>query len=166
MLKSLIKIAVIISIFLFFLSCDLISKLKETKIVEIEVEKNCEIVVRPVEKIYMHKYGNVGDPYREDLHGDIRCSCIRSARSFGADIPSETDAINLEPNTGISLGVVVIFLTDDKEVRHVAVVTNIEEEGFWVKEGNYVKCEITERYISFDDHRIIGFYEESGTSVK
>lgn len=97
------------------------------------------------------------DPYREDLHGAIECSCIRSVRSFGFDLPYGTDAENLKPNAQISIGVLALFQFSNSS--HVAYVTRIEEKGFWVKEGNYpIACEFSERFVDFGDWSLAGFY--------
>lgn len=109
------------------------------------------------EKIYIHPVGTFEDPFREDLHGSVECSCVRAVRSFGVDIPYGVNAVDFESNTEICVGVVVILRTTD--YSHVAMVTAIEETGFWIKEGNYVKCKITERFIDFDDYRLKGFYQ-------
>ena len=71
--------------------------------------RECEIIILPTEKIYMHRYGTVEDPYREDLHGEIRCSCVRYARSLGVELPYDLEPKDLEPNTEIEIGAVAIF---------------------------------------------------------
>jgi len=123
------------------------------------ITKECknEITILPTEKIYMHRYGTIEDPYREDLHGEIRCSCIRAVRSWGVELPYGISAENIEPNAEIEIGAVAIFR--EKIGGHIGVVTKIGKKGFWIKESNYVKCEITERWISFEDHRLIGYYK-------
>ena len=40
---------------------------------------------------------------------------------------------------------------------HVAVIQEFRDEGFFVKEGNFKKCEITERLIKYNDPVITGF---------
>lgn len=122
-----------------------------------ESTRECEIIILPTEKIYMHQYGTIEDPYREDLHGEIRCSCIRAVRSWGVKIPYGMNAEDIEPNTEIEIGAVAIFR--EKNGGHIGVVTRIGEKGFWIKEANYVECEITERWISFEDKRLIGYYK-------
>lgn len=108
--------------------------------------------------INYHPFSIPNDPYREDLHGQIECSCVRYARSLGLPIPYNTNAINLKPNTEISLGVGALF---SEEQGHVAVVVEILEDGFWVDEGDYKKCERTKRFIKFDNpyNKLIGFYK-------
>jgi hypothetical protein len=62
----------------------------------------------------------------------------------------------MKPNTTeVSVGTGILF----SEVEgHIAVITSITDTGYWVKEGDYIDCEITERFVEFDDYRIIGFY--------
>ena len=124
---------------------------------EEKIECENETIILPTEKIYMHRYGTIEDPYREDLHGDIRCSCVRYARSLGVELPYDLIPIDLGPNTDIEIGAVAIFR--EKLCGHIGVVTRIGDKGFWIKESNYVECEITERWISFEDHRLIGYYK-------
>lgn len=126
------------------------------------VSKECknEIQILPIEKIYMHPFGTVEDPYREDLHGDIRCSCIRAVRSWGVEIPYGMNAEDIKPNIDIEIGAVAIFR--EKDGGHIGVVTKIGEKGFWIKESNYVECEITERFIDYTDYRLIGYYKNNG----
>lgn len=144
-----LEILAILSAFLFpaEVSC-------EPKIVEvveiIEVEAEPEI-------IYMHPFGTKEDPYREDLHGDIGCSCVRTARSLGINIPYGMDAVDLKPNTDKpEVGIGVLIKTEN---GHIAKITKIEEDKLWVIEGGYSDCEIVERFYSFDDPRIIGYYK-------
>ena len=108
--------------------------------------------------INSHPFSTLEDPYREDLHGKIECSCVRYTRSLGLQIPYNTDAINIKPNTRISIGVGALFL---EEEGHIAFVTKINEEGFWIDEAGYEKCKSTKRFIKFNDpyNKLIGFYK-------
>lgn len=62
----------------------------------------------------------------------------------------------LKPNTEISVGALVIFKY--KTLKHYAVVTSIEDDGFWIKESNYRQGEYTKRRILFTDSAIEGFW--------
>jgi hypothetical protein len=44
-----------------------------------------------------------------------------------------------------------------EKVYHVAVITKLAETGFWVKEGNYKRCEIGYRFVFWQDEAILGF---------
>lgn len=114
-----------------------------------------EIYLLPIEKIYMHPYGTIEDPYREDLHGEIRCSCVRAVRSWGVELAYDLEPKDLDPNIEIEIGAVALF----KGENHVGLVTGIGENVFRIKEANYLDCEITEREINFDDVRLTGFYK-------
>jgi hypothetical protein len=120
----------------------------------IEETKECLTQILPTEKIYMHPYGTIEDPYREDLHGEIRCSCVRYARSLGVELPYELQPKDLQPNARIEVGISALFIEN-----HIGVVSGIGKKGFWIKESNYVECEITERFINFNDYRLRGFYK-------
>lgn len=109
-----------------------------------------EVVVNP------HPFGTEDDPYREDLHGDVECSCVRFARSQGAELPYGVDAKDLVPNSEPEVGGVIILQYKE---THVAYIEEISEEGYHIREGNYRPCEITERVIPVDDHRIVGFWK-------
>lgn len=150
-----------LSIILIILACCLeflgenYKMLKEQReILKKSIEK---IIIIEREIVYMHPFGTIKDPYREDLHGVVECSCIRTIRSLGIELPFDTDAKDLQPNTDLAVDVIAIFRT--KDYSHVGLVTEIKEDGFLIKEGNYVECRITERFIKFGDYRLIGFYK-------
>lgn len=103
--------------------------------------------------------------YHSEYYEEWKCSCIKSARKFGLAIPYGTDAINIKPNTTIRVGVGVLF---NEEQGHIGVVTSIQEDGFWYKEGGYKidddgTCHITEKFIQWDDQRsidyLLGFFD-------
>ncbi len=92
----------------------------------------------------------------EKLEESIYCSCIKTARELGADIPIGTNAWDLEPNTSRYTKGVLILLQYDS--RHVAVITELADDGIHVSEGNFRKCEATNRVIDYDSPEIIGFW--------
>jgi hypothetical protein len=59
------------------------------------------------------------------------------------------------PNTVPSVGVVAIF---QYKVPHYAVVEKLTEQGFWVKESNYVAGEYGTRFVKWNDPKIVGFF--------
>lgn len=59
------------------------------------------------------------------------------------------------PNTPPSVGVVAIFQYSEK---HIALVTSLEEKGFWVKEANFEPAKIGKRFIQWNDPRLVGFW--------
>lgn len=83
----------------------------------------------------------------------VYCSCIKTARLFGLNLP-QGDAEYLKGNSTPIKGGGVLLSYD---VEHVAVIVSLAKEGFWVKEGNFRKCEYSERFISWDDPHIRGF---------
>lgn len=60
------------------------------------------------------------------------------------------------PNTAIYPGVVAIF---QYKVKHYALVEKLTEEGFVVKESNYTPGVIGERFIKWNDPKLIGFFD-------
>jgi hypothetical protein len=85
----------------------------------------------------------------------IYCSCIKTARSLCANIPPGTNAWDIEPNTTPAVGVLALF--SYPKADHVACVVYIGQHGFSVVEGNYERCEITRRFIEWDDPSLRGF---------
>lgn len=103
-----------------------------------------------------HPQGTEADPYLEELHGPIECSCIRYARSKGIKIPYGINAKDLTPNAEPEVGVLVLI---DSKVAHVSVVTSIDEIGYWITEGNWQHCKETKRRIPKNHHSIRGFWK-------
>ena len=85
------------------------------------------------------------------------CSCIKTARNLGIDIPYDTEADDLKSNTTIFVGALALFKYPN--FSHVAVVTKLEASGFWVHEGNYKLCEMTKRFILYNDPALRGFWK-------
>ena len=102
-----------------------------------------EIVAEVIEKV--------------DIESDL-CLCMRTARNLGANLPF-VDAKDLKRNSTPTIGGVVIFQYG--EVYHVAYIAYIFPGDLYVKEGNYIKdCTYSERFVSWKDSAIIGFYHE------
>lgn len=62
----------------------------------------------------------------------------------------------VKPNTTISEGVIAIF--DYSGVKHIAIVSRITANGFAVKESNYDAGVIGTRFITWNDHALVGFF--------
>ncbi len=64
-------------------------------------------------------------------------------------------------STTPSVGAVAIFEYKDKvtgeSVKHIAIITSLDADGFEVKESNFSKCEYGERTVAWDDPHIRGF---------
>ena len=87
------------------------------------------------------------------------CSCIQSARLFGAKIPPRTNARDLKPNIPmyeIKKGDLLLFKYGT--VFHVAVFQGFDANGFKIKEGNKEACKITSRTVDFNDRNLVGFW--------
>src|SRR3990167_3421056 len=84
------------------------------------------------------------------------CSCVKTARNLGANIPYGVDAGDLKANAHPGLGALALFRYSSG--AHVAVITEIQEDGFFVKEGNFELCKLTCRFIQWNDLNLVGFW--------
>jgi len=83
------------------------------------------------------------------------CSCVLYLQSLGKDVRG--DAYNAttthsEPSVGD-----IAVMRYPGQLGHVALVTAVTADGFWVTESNYKKCQKTERFIPNDYPRLVGF---------
>lgn len=86
---------------------------------------------------------------------EVYCSCVKTVRLYGAEIPLGTNAEDLIPNATPQAGGLALFQYTN--TSHVAYVIVLQEEGFWVWEGNYRECEKTARFVEWDDPFLVGF---------
>lgn len=86
----------------------------------------------------------------------IYCSCILTARALGVPIPANTNAGELKPNSYPAINGLILFKYD--EYYHASKIIGFQEDGILVIEGNFKRCEITERIISFSDPALRGFW--------
>ena len=84
------------------------------------------------------------------------CSCIHTARQLGVNIPLGTNAEDIEATSTPYVGALALFKYSNG-VSHVGVIIAIVEEGFYIDEGNFRRCEYTRRYIEWDDPFLVGF---------
>lgn len=82
-------------------------------------------------------------------------SCVGYVRSKIPSFPFG-DADTQIPNSTPQIGGVVIF--QYKTLGHVAIITKLETDGFWVDEFNYEPGRQTSRFVSWNDGRIRGFW--------
>lgn len=84
------------------------------------------------------------------------CSCVLYLKSLGYELP-RGDAITFkaDPAHVPVAGSLVLF--NYNGVGHVAAITSIGTQGFWVAEANYDRCEDGERLIKWGDKSIRGF---------
>lgn len=59
------------------------------------------------------------------------------------------------PSSTPFVGAVAIFQYKEK---HIALVTKLDEKGFYIKEANYIAGEYGTRFIPWDYPRLVGFY--------
>lgn len=92
----------------------------------------------------------------KDPHGPVECSCIRTARAEGVDIPYLTNAEDLNPNSPPVIGGLILLKYGD--VYHVAKILEFTDVGFRVVEGNMTPCVKEKRIIYYIDPFIRGFW--------
>lgn len=63
------------------------------------------------------------------------------------------------PNTTPHVGAVAIFRYG--EVKHIALVTKLSAEGFWVFEANKDPCVVASRFIEWGDPHLAGFFTDT-----
>jgi len=93
---------------------------------------------------------------KEKEYDAVACSCIVYASQF-LDIPPNTDAIDLEPNSQPYEGGGVLL--NYKGVGHVAIIVSLDGEYMTIKESNYKHCQYTTRKLFYDDPSLVGFYK-------
>ena len=98
-------------------------------------------------------------PPREEYN--INCYCVTFARQYIPDLP-KGNADSFKPNTFPVFGGAVLF--DYEGVSHIAVISSLEANGFWVTEANYKHCTRTVRLVKYNDPAIKGFYEPDITN--
>ena len=81
----------------------------------------------------------------------VRCECMSYARSQGINIPLGTDINTIKSNSPPTIGGLAIFSYDG--IGHVAIITGFRDDGFTVKESNFEKCKISERFAKWDDEK-------------
>lgn len=88
----------------------------------------------------------------------VECYCVTYLREvLGVNINGH--AYTIEGNIfSPEVGDVILFSyeTDD----HAALITAKLKTGYWVKEANFHTCQAGERFVSFDDPFIRGFYRD------
>lgn len=93
----------------------------------------------------------VKDP--EQTYPGEACNCYMFVRNRIKDLP-RMDAVlpNSEPVIG---GVVIEFF---KAIKHVSIITEIDDGGVWVMESNYNHCQTGKRYIPYNKYSVVGFW--------
>ena len=86
------------------------------------------------------------------------CSCVQTVRSKVPDLP-KGNAVDFIPNSNMKDGNVLILKYG--EVTHIAYKEEIVFEGIVVYEGNFDKCVVGNRLITWGEltEHLIGFYK-------
>ena len=84
----------------------------------------------------------------------ILCNCYAYVRHTFTDLPNTKTILNNLSNSGD----VAVFYYPSSGVHHYAVVTHESEDSLTISETNFKTCKKTERTISKDYIRLLGFY--------
>lgn len=85
----------------------------------------------------------------------VACNCYALLKTqFGDKLPRMAE---IKPNYKPDVGRVAIFMYGN--VKHVALITEMAEDGFYVYESNYKRCKVTtDRFVKFDDPKLLGIW--------
>jgi surface antigen len=85
------------------------------------------------------------------------CSCVLTAKALVGYNKTVGMAKYWPRNSDIpTVGGVVV--TRESRVGHVAVILAVEQYRIYVKEGNYNRCKVSERWINLNNPVIIGYW--------
>lgn len=90
------------------------------------------------------------------VYASDNCSCVRYVVGLRPDAPLK-DAVDYVPNSQPYKGAVAIFRYKNG-VSHVAYVSSTHGSYFGIWEANYKRCQLTQRYIRYDDPTLLGFW--------
>ena len=81
------------------------------------------------------------------------CNCFRYVKNR---VGGFQRMIDVQPNTQAHVGSVSVEYYG--ELKHIALVTHVDDEGVFVEEGNFDRCKTGERFIPFDNPHLQGFW--------
>ena len=85
------------------------------------------------------------------------CSCVLTAKAMVGYNKTVGMAKYWPRNSDIpTVGGVVV--TKESYAGHVAVILAVEQNRIYVKEGNYNRCKVSERWINLNNPVIIGYW--------
>lgn len=129
----------------------------EADLLDAEDNINCGLKILEEEQYW--RWSESADVWTENIlpkHVPAQCSCIKTARNLGVDIPYNTNASDLESNANMWQGDLILLKYGD--VNHAAIY-RVTNDGFYIpKEGNKERCRYTERLVPFNDPSVIGFW--------
>lgn len=93
---------------------------------------------------------------------EVLCSCVKGVRHFVPNMPYG-DANNVFANTDPFVGSVAIIWYPPSErypqgTKHVAYVSAIVGDQFYIKQTNKINCQYSEEWVSFSDPKLLGFF--------
>ena len=86
----------------------------------------------------------------------VSCSCWAFVKTQVKDLPKMKDIV---PNANRAVGTVAVF--QYKKSKHIALVTEVHDTYFIVRESNFNPCELSKRKVYYDDKNLLGFYSPS-----
>lgn len=89
--------------------------------------------------------------------GGTYCYCVKTARLFNENVP-KLNAIDFKGNTSLPAPNDLLLLKYSS-VFHVAYIERMDNDSFWIKEGNFSRCRLTSRKIRYGNEHITGFYK-------
>lgn len=140
-INGLDKISIVILILITIVICNI----KSTTIYVRDTTNDSPLVIKIEEK------------EEESIEDSIFCSCIKTARLEGVDIPYNTNAEDFIPNSSPQIGGLVLM--DYNGTSHIAVIKEFTEEGISIVEGNKIPCEKSQRVIPYNYYAIKGFWK-------
>lgn len=114
-------------------------------------------ITEPIEATSTYPQGAVAETQEIDKY-NINCSCVLVAHSINPKVQL-INARDMQPNiTYKEVRVGDLILQSYPKTEHVAVITDIQIEGYIVTEGNYKPCEYSEgRVVKYNSKNIRGF---------
>ncbi len=92
----------------------------------------------------------------EPLPSDYATSC--NCYEFVATKVPLPHMADIVPNTTPAVGMAAVFYYHGGTVKHVAYITKITQDGFYVAESNFKHCTYDKRFVSWSDPFLAGFF--------
>jgi hypothetical protein len=80
-------------------------------------------------------------------------NCYQFAKVLIGNLPKMAEILPNNPYPNV--GGLAIF---KYKTKHIGVILEVKEDGFWIKEANYEPYKITKRFIGWGDPRLQGYW--------
>lgn len=93
-----------------------------------------------------------------EISTKVLCNCYLYTKTIkNAESQNLPRMAEIAPNVDTpAVGDVAIIMYDT--IKHVAIVTEVSTSSIKVRESNYHPCQESERTLSYDYRRLVGFY--------